>query len=151
MSLKLAQFIAKGKNKAKQQGSMLVMSLFVIVVLGLLGLTITRLLSASSETIIYEVLGQRALNAARAGIECKIAEKFPISGTSNIYCIEPNNKTFGDVPGLENCNYATALVDVTITDGLESFVLSKFSSTGQCSVGKVLVSRTLYIDARQAL
>ena len=52
-----------------QRGCMLVISLLVILVLTLLGLTITRLLSSSSETIFYEVVAQRLLSAARAGIE----------------------------------------------------------------------------------
>ena len=78
-------------HPAKQRGSMLVISLFVIIVMALLGLTLSRLLSASSESIIYEVYGQRALNAARAGVEAQIALAFPISGTAT--CGIPSHRT----------------------------------------------------------
>ncbi len=61
-----------------QRGSMLVISLFVIVVMGLLVLTLIRLLSASSDTLIYEVYGLRAHQAAKSGLELKLTEVFPL-------------------------------------------------------------------------
>jgi MSHA biogenesis protein MshP len=150
MFLKLGRY-KPTHNPTSQRGGMIVISLFVIVVLGLLGLTVTRLLSSSSETIIFEVLGQRAINAARAGIECKIAIKFPITAPSNPYCSEADNKAFNNVPGLENCSYVTTVQETTITDGLKTFLISKFSSTGQCSGGTVIVNRTLYADINEQL
>ena len=125
---------------SKQQGSMLVMALFVIIVLGLLGMTLTRLLSSSSETIIYNVLGQRALNAARAGIECAVASQFGAG------CVSPINKTFIGVPGLENCSYYNQQNTKQINDGTNNYQYISVTSTGQCQAGKVNVTRYLYID-----
>jgi MSHA biogenesis protein MshP len=123
---------------------MLVIALFVIIVLALLGLTMTRLLSSSSEAIIHEVLGQRALNAARTGIECAIANKINAPVTS---CANALSKEFSGVAGLENCQYNVIVNDKPIVDTSKTFTYLTFSSTGQCSAGKVMVSRTLYIDA----
>ena len=132
----------------QQRGSMLVIALFVIVVMAFLGLTLTQLLSSSNDKVIYEVLGQRAMNAARAGIECRIADTFPIAG-AQAYCTSAQDKQFNNVPGLENCGYHTTVTNKTVQDGSTTLSYYQFSSTGQCQVGNVVVSRTVYIDAIQ--
>ena len=128
-----------------QRGSMLVIALFVIIVLGLLGLTMTRLLSSSSEAIIHEVLGQRALNAARAGINCAVAKQL---GTG---CVNPSIKTFTGVAGLENCSYEYEIsTPRSIVDESKKFTYWIFNSTGQCRVGNTIVTRSIYIDTIEA-
>ena len=116
-------------------------SLFVIIVLALLGLTMTRLLSSSSEAIIHEVLGQRALNAARAGIECAVADEFGAG------CNNPTSKNFSGVAGLENCSYQVTPVSKSIEDGAKNFTYWTYSSTGQCTAGEINVIRLVYVDA----
>ena len=141
MCLKYTQPFPLAKKSA-QRGSMLVIALFVIIVLALLGLTMTRLLSSSSEAIIHEVLGQRALNAARAGIECAIADEFGAG------CNHPVVKEFSGVAGLENCSYnVVKATPKTITDGAKVFSYLTFGSTGQCTAGKINVTRFVYVDA----
>jgi len=135
----------------RQHGSMLVLALFVIVVLAFLGLTITKMLGSSNDNVIYEVLGQRALNAARAGIECQIAHNFPIAGATSS-CSEPLaspplTHVFDQVAGLENCQYSASTTNKTVIDGSKTLAYLQFSSTGQCTVGNIVVSRTVYIDA----
>jgi MSHA biogenesis protein MshP len=130
-------------SQSTQRGSMLVIALFVIIVLALLGLTMTRLLSSSSETIIHEVLGQRALNAARAGIECAVADEFGAG------CGSPIFNEFNGVVGLENCSYRVTPVSKLIQDGAKTFTFWTFSSTGQCRAGKINVTRFVYIDAME--
>jgi MSHA biogenesis protein MshP len=129
-------------KKSSQQGSMLVIALFVIIVLALLGLTMTRLLSSTSETIIYEVLGQRALNAARAGIECAVANELGAG------CDKSNDESFIGVAGLENCSYSVQIPAAkNISDSSKNFTYRSFRSTGQCSAGKINVTRVVFIDA----
>jgi MSHA biogenesis protein MshP len=124
-----------------QRGSMLIIALFVIIVLALLGITMTRLLSSSSEAIIHEVLGQRALNAARAGLECAVTKQF------NDGCDYPETKTFDGVPGLENCSYDVGTTSKNIVDESKTFTYWTFTSTGTCTAGKINVTRNIYIDA----
>jgi MSHA biogenesis protein MshP len=128
-----------------QRGSMLVIALFVIIVLALLGLTMTRLLSSSSETIIHEVLGQRAANAARAGIDCAVAAQFGDG------CNFAEGKTFNGVAGIENCWYQVTKTQKSIKDGNKNFIFWTFSSTGHCQAGNINVTRTVYTDAIEAL
>lgn len=128
-------------NKSTQNGSMLVIALFVIIVLALLGLTMTRLLSSSSDAIIHEVLGQRALNAARAGIDCALANEFG-SGCNN-----PTSHTFINVGGLESCSYNVTPASKLIEEGSKSFTYWSYSATGRCTAGNINVTRLLYVDA----
>ena len=125
---------------SSQYGSMLVISLFVIIVLSLLGLTMTRLLSSSSENTIHQVLGQRAVNSARSGIECAVAVELGRS------CSNPDDKVFSGVAGLENCSYSvTKAPPKTITDG-ETQIYLTFTSKGQCRAGKINVTRSVYVS-----
>ncbi len=125
---------------------MLVIALFVIIVFGLLAVTMTRLLSSSSETVIYEVLGQRALNAARTGVECSLAAKYPISGAS-AYCV--HSVPMEGLLGLNNCSYTVTSNDVAVTDNGTIYNYSKFISTGRCEAGNYIVTREVYVDAME--
>jgi MSHA biogenesis protein MshP len=131
-------------SPGKQQGSMLVISLFVIIVMALLGLTLSRLLSSSSDAIIYEVYGQRALHAARAGVEEQIALAFPISGSASCTA---STIDFTPVPGLESCEVNAQCTQLNVVDGSISRTYYKFTSTGTCSAGDIIASRTVQVDA----
>lgn len=63
----------------RQAGSALVVAIFVIVVIFALLLAMSRLLISSSEAVVYEVLGTRALFAAQSGLELAATELFPLS------------------------------------------------------------------------
>tara|TARA_R110002167_G_scaffold346002_1_gene556520 strand:+ start:2001 stop:2417 length:417 start_codon:yes stop_codon:yes gene_type:complete len=131
---------------------MLVIALFVIIVLALLGLTMTRLLSSSSETIIYEVLGQRALNAAKAGIECAVAEELDKLDVGNVDemhtgCNNLSFKEFSGVAGLEGCSYSIESNSKDIVDGAKNFTYWTFASTGRCTAGNIKVTRLVFVDA----
>ncbi|WP_340676981.1 MSHA biogenesis protein MshP [Paraglaciecola sp.] len=133
-------------SRKSQQGSMLVIALFVIVVLAFLGLTITKMLSATTDNVIYEVLGQRALNAARTGLECNLSAKYPIPAQKP-YCVDLTVKDLSHVSGLENCRYTVSFNDVTVKDRGKTFTYSDFTSTGKCEVGNIIVTRTIYVDS----
>lgn len=128
---------------------MLVIALFVIIVMALLGLTLSRLLSASSDSIIYEVYGQRALNAARAGMEAQIALAFPISGTASCTAVSGPTIDFTAIPGLESCEVSAQCSQLNVVDGNISRTLYKFSSTGTCKGVEVIASRTVHVDGLQ--
>jgi MSHA biogenesis protein MshP len=135
---------------AKQKGSMLVIALFVIIVFALLGLTMTRLLSSSSDAIIHEVYGLRAFNAARTGIEQAISAAFPLSPNTPSCDAAPVTPVdfHPNIKGLENCSYVVGCQSITVTDGA-TYTYYRFESTGSCQVGKILVSRRINVDALQ--
>lgn len=124
---------------------MLVISLFVIVVMALLGFAMTQLLSASSDTVVQEVYGLRALNAAQSGVEAKIAKAFPVSGSAS--CNADNEVfSYGAVSGLQNCIATTnCRAENFAADNLTYY---RFTSEGQCAAGKVITYRQVAVDAK---
>lgn len=66
-------------SRTGQQGSSLVIAIFILVVMLLLGVALTRVLSTSSETIAYEVVGARAYQAANIGLQRRLTELFPLN------------------------------------------------------------------------
>ncbi len=62
--------VKKIKQRTKIRGSALLVALFVIIIMTLLGGAILKMQMTSSETIAQEVLGTRALAAARV-LACK--------------------------------------------------------------------------------
>jgi MSHA biogenesis protein MshP len=131
----------------KQGGSALVLALFIIVVTTLLGAALVRMISANSETIVYEVIGTRAYQAAQAGAQRKLSEVFPLlQGTQE--CL-PDSKydEFSTVKGLENC----VAIDVDCIEGpiVDDITYYTITSTGQCNVAEVFTSRTIEIKARR--
>ena len=129
-----------------QSGNMLMMSVFTIVVLGFLGLAMARLLATSSSSLLYEVYGLRALNAARSGLDEKVLHVFATQESDPVACTTAlPTKTFV-VDGLRNCS-VTAICTVTTVDSTNYY---RFESTGTCELEAegIVVSRTLAIDGR---
>jgi MSHA biogenesis protein MshP len=139
-------------SKVRQQGGMLVIALFIIVVFSLLALALTRLLSASSENVVYEVLGARALNAARTGLEICLAREYPLNLSPPVVvapCGNPETGDFAAYAGLQQgCSFSvSSLLDKNVVDGPDTYSYSRFVSTGRCEAGDVIVTRRILVDA----
>ncbi|WP_082633097.1 hypothetical protein [Lacimicrobium alkaliphilum] len=142
-----------------QRGSMLVISLFVIVVMALLVLTLIRLLSASGDSLIYEVYGLRAHQAAKSGLELKLTEVFPLCplGSVNPVCADGSRNlpsacdadttlSFA-LQGLQNCSVSSSCS----VDNTGDSRYYQFTSTGTCEAGDAVTARTVSVDARVEL
>jgi MSHA biogenesis protein MshP len=133
---------------SRQKGSMLVIAIFVIVVMSLLGLAMTRILSASSNTIVYEVYGLRALQAARAGIEANIDQVFPVPVAAGVCGPLVSSTEFSTVPGFENCSFSSTCSSTVFGTGIDEGTLFSFESTGTCGVGDVIARRKVSVEAK---
>lgn len=142
--------IVKPKMANSQHGSALVIAIFIIVVMTLLGASLVRMTGSNAETIVYEVLGTRAYQAAQAGAQRKMSEVFPLSGSGSC-SVDSNYADFITVEGLENCQaldvdcVADAVIDAGTVDEITYYTIT---SIGQCSVAGVVTSRTIEIKAR---
>lgn len=134
-------------NYQAQRGSALVIAVFVIVVMLALALSMARLLSSSSETVVYEVQGTRALFAAQSRLEIALPQLFPLDGAGISEC--PAGLTgpidFDGVSGLQGCT--AELTCTAYPAGGEP--LFQLSSTANCSAGDFVTSRTVQIEVRQ--
>jgi len=129
---------------------MMLMSVFAIIVLGFLGLSMSRLLGASSTSVVYEVYGLHALNAARSGLDAQVRRVFATQQSDASQCDAVGNmrttQEFLTIEGMETCR-AISLCTVTQVDGTNYF---RFESQGICELPQenIVVSRTLAIDGR---
>jgi MSHA biogenesis protein MshP len=141
-------FLKHAINKSKltvQNGSALVLALFIIIIVTLLGTALVRMISSNAETIAYEVLGTRAYQAAQAGAQITLEEVFPLSTAGVCNAINPNNPNdFTGIDGLDNCQAIVGCTDRTV-DGITYYTIT---STGQCEFLEIFTSRTIEVQAR---
>ncbi len=158
----------KYSNKAKskynnQQGSALMLALFVIIVVLLLGSALVKVLSTSSESVAQEVIGTRALMAANSAMQAELQQLFPLStdpliplpaGTCNANNFYSLKDSYGDnIAGLYHCSATT---ECQLYHVHESVNYYRLTSTGECgssaiaeeSIGIVRSSRTVQVEAR---
>lgn len=130
-----------------QKGSMLVISLFVIIIMAVLGLTIVRLLNASADSVVHEVYGLRAYNAAQSSMELMLSRAFPLEQNGPGTCNAVDVRNYRNAPGMEGC---IAIARCSLTEGFvgESTRYYRFSSEGRCTAGAVITSRTIAVDAK---
>lgn len=145
----------------KQQGSALVIAIFIIVVMTLLGTALMRMISASSESVIYEVMGTRAYATAQTGAQWAGREIFPLGVTTAKHCdgstVSVSNTTFvspqtlsppigiSNNDGLKNCTISKLECADLKYDGVAYFTIT---STGECNVAGIITTRTIVIEAR---
>jgi MSHA biogenesis protein MshP len=147
MFLKVSN-IHKNQSLHQQRGSSLVIAIFIIVVISMLGAALVKMIRSSSDSIVYEVLGTRAYNAAQIGLQWQLQQLFPLDNNVQLTCaavftVPPNIDT---TAGLENCDIISP---ISCTDsevlGTRYYTVK---STGQCSIAGILTSRTLEVQAR---
>ena len=132
-----------------QKGSALVMAIFVIVIMTILGSALMRMMSATSESVAYEVLGTRAFQAAQVGLQWELQQLFPLgtgaSACQNQATINAGIPDLSAIDGLINCRIA-ALTCEDFLDG--SIRYYQVTSTGQCDINGEVTSRTIEVQAR---
>ena len=153
----------KTPNKKQQRGSSLAIAVFVVIVMSLLTTAITNSISSSSDQVVQEVLGTRALLAAESANEITLAQIFPLNQANANTCAVANTfpvtRYMNGINGLQNCLVVTSCSDNTI--GTETYYL--IESTGVCkgslandatdqtcnNTDNVCVSRSVEVEARE--
>jgi len=143
----------------KQRGSAILMTLFIIIVLILLGGALMRVLSTSSEAIAQEVIGTRAYMAANSAMQAELQKLFPLNDAAIQCNANPPPYDFSssgsDIDGLYHCTASTTCSNyATHPETGEQFY--RLTSTGKCassalqsnSKGAVVSSRTIQVEAR---
>lgn len=126
-----------------QGGSALVIAVFIIVIMTLLGTSLVRMMSASAETVAYEVLGTRAYQAAQSGLQRKLAAVFPLEPIIGV-CTTSELYDFSAIQGLENCRATSVECTETEILGVTYYTIK---SRGQCDIAGVLTSREIEVRA----
>ncbi|MDR7122116.1 pilus assembly PilX N-terminal domain-containing protein [Rheinheimera soli] len=135
-----------------QQGSALVVAVFIIVVMLLLIGSLSKLLVSSTESVSYEVLGTRAFFAAQSGMEYGVKLLYPFgevdSAVSVAACtgMAPLLLPDFDAAGLQSCSASISCLPSASPEGTIHFLLS---STGRCDGGSIQTSRTIEMEVWQ--
>ena len=97
----------------RQKGSALMMSLFVMVILILLGNALVKVLSSSSEATAQEVIGTRAYMAANSDMQAKLQQLFPLNDGTLVCDPAPPINDLSHIEGLFHCEAYTTSVSYT--------------------------------------
>ena len=131
-----------------QRGSALIIAVFILVVMGFLAAGLTKTISASTDQVVNEVLGTRALLAAEAGNEMVLAQLFEVNasltaGDLDALCTSTSGSStthrryFSDDDGVLNASDVVGLLSCAVQSscarrtygGVDFFSVS---STGVC-------------------
>ncbi|MFD2178850.1 MSHA biogenesis protein MshP [Veronia pacifica] len=133
--------VTLGKSLKRQQGSMLIIAIFSIVVLAALGGYLMQITSSQSNTTAREVLGTRAWLAANSGTQWAMSQLFPLlQNKDNLplsSCAAQKVMMFTD-EGLKGCK---ATVECKVKKSSSNKTFYSVESKGQCGSGEFAVSR----------
>lgn len=143
-----------GLNSAvvRQQGSMLVMAIFAMIVMALLGLTLTRLIASSNQSVVYDVLGVRATQAADAGLRQLALSVTPLNGNAQQCSGSINSpSSFSSVDGFKGCSYIARCETQPFTESSTGFYHYELKSTGTCALaeGVATITRSMSFTRQQ--
>lgn len=130
----------------QQQGSMLVIALFIIVVISLLAASLSRILSSTADSVANEVYSSKAYYAAESGMEFGIYRVLRTTQT----CADFPGTT--DIPfaiggevGLENCSITISCQTIPVDVNTNQFYLR---STGICDGGKIIAQHLVEAEVK---
>ncbi|WP_297481590.1 MshP protein [uncultured Photobacterium sp.] len=135
---------------AKQRGSGLMIVLFVIVVMGLMAIVMTKI-GASSQTITTkEVLGTRAWFSAYSANEVVLTKLFPLGNPLISKPTACKNYSVAEIktmmpPLQQGCKITSINCAAAIINKINEY---KLLSTVTCGSGKVSMTRTQEVWAK---
>ncbi|MEZ8186636.1 MSHA biogenesis protein MshP [Shewanella sp. 5S214] len=138
-----------------QQGSALIIGIFVLTVMFLLAASLIRIVGDADESVNMEVWGTRALFSANSGADAALSQLFPLSGVngscsnvSSTWSPPTGGNGFHNCTVLVNCN-ATTVASIT-QYRINSLAVCE---TGNCAGNSdsstcLRVSRQVEVEAR---
>jgi len=133
----------------KQQGSMLVISVFIIVVISLLAASLSRILSSTADSVANEVYSAKAYFAADSGMEYGIYQVLTNSPLPSSECNIAGTGSIGFVigteVGLENCLVEISCQIIPIDINNTQYYLE---STGTCDGGKIVAEHKVEAEVK---
>ncbi|RTR31366.1 MSHA biogenesis protein MshP [Shewanella atlantica] len=139
----------------REQGSALVIGIFVITVMFLMSAALINVLEDADKQVSLEVWGTRALFAANSGADNALAELFPLTATDATAASCTNVKAKWSppsVPGFHGCEVVLTCVINTV-GSVNSY---RITSTATCETGNctgddsscLRVNRRVEVEAR---
>ena len=133
-----------------QRGSMLIIGLFILLVLGALGTSLVNMLQSEGRSSTYEVFSVRATETARIGVDTMFAQLFPLSADSQ-GCDEigaSQSLDISTVSGLEGCSVSMVCTDSNINGDTYYQVTARASCGAGSGADAFLVEREIVAEAK---
>lgn len=130
----------------RQNGSMLLVALFVIIVLGALTLSMMQTGSDNSRTTVFEVLGMRALNAANSGVEQGLGEVIGVGGSGQCSNVSAN-VDLSPIAGLKGCTVILSCSEVNIA--ATGYTHYTVIGDATCVAGEFIAERGVSVEVRE--
>jgi MSHA biogenesis protein MshP len=131
----------KESQERSQAGMGLVGVIFLIVVVALLALAMTRMLEVDAKIYSYEILSLKAFYAAESGAQLGANRVFPPTGVSAC-----GNQPFAFTdPAMSSCTATVTCAPVVV--GSETYYTVE--SVGLCSAGDVEARRTIQVRLKR--
>ncbi|MGF1764929.1 hypothetical protein [Aliivibrio kagoshimensis] len=141
-------FLMPNKMSSRQQGSALIVMVFAIVVFFSLAAILININSRSQQSVSYEMLGTKALWAARSGMEHAIQKVLPINQPAML-CTNGSTTVidFSDVSGnLQQCTASISCVSSFVSnDGMQH---AEMQSSGTCVAGDFRAQRIIKVEVK---
>ena len=147
-------------SRSGQEGSALVIGIFVITVMFLMATSLLNVLEDADEQINLEVWGTRAFATANSGADRALAQLFPLTATDDTATSCTNVSTAWNIGsdnptlvGFHNCSIAISCDDSNVIAGITQYRITSVASceTGHCTgndVNCLRVSRSVEVEAR---
>ncbi|WP_255546994.1 pilus assembly PilX family protein [Moritella sp. 36] len=130
----------------QQQGSMLVIALFIIVVMSLLAATLSRVLSSTADSVANEVYSAKAYYGAESGMDYGIYQVLERKQACANFPNAPTDLQFdiSNEVGLENCSVTITCQSIPVNNSS----LFYLTSTGNCDGGKIIAEHKIEAEVK---
>lgn len=128
----------------RQQGSMLVLGIFILTVMFLLAAALIHISENEDAAINQEVLGTRALFAANSGADAALTNLFPVSGAVGVCNANDSWNVPVTAVSLSQCQ-VTRTCQALSGNGQTQY---RITAKAVCGAGEVRVSRSVEVIAR---
>lgn len=134
--------LASPCGKKQQRGISLIMSMFILVVMSLLGAAMINIMAGGGDSVAREVISTRALFAAESGAQRMLNNIFVRDGTVN-----PDNCFSQPLvfSGLEGCAAVEVDCSYVIVNNINFYSIS---STGSCGPVAEPAVRVVEVQAK---
>lgn len=131
-------------RQKRQQGSMIILAIFIVVVMSLLATNLIRIKWSNQDTLTREALGTQAWFLAHSASEWALTKLYPIGGdgslselAANCALVNSNSQAGEDLKKDLPCNTPTISCTAPNTDLPDDLKYYRVTTSAICSSGTV--------------
>jgi len=133
----------------KQQGSAIIIAIFIIIIISLLGAALASLQRDSAQGTSYEVYAARAYLSAYAAGELALVALFPLDSTDRVCSGVETPVNLGSDIGFHGCSavYACETLIPAASNSASLATRYKIVSTAVCENAQTITRRQITLEA----